>query len=209
MVDAETLKRVDEAAAPFIEAARRQAVDFVCNLKRRVGWASLTAEREADTLKLTWESSRGKDHNFRVIVMVYEISLYSEPGITTFQYLDRNNRDGGVKVKLQEGDSYLFKCFFYEGDEPDEPFVIMFHLGIPLSPEKKALLNKAVKMERNPEEKIGREVDKFFKNKNVFEEKYNEGVKRIKDKKLPSKKERAQIQDLKEDMEQMKEKYGM
>jgi hypothetical protein len=209
MVDAETLKRVEKAAAPFLMAAHQAVIDFAFNQKRRSRWMSLSAEREADTLNLTWESTGGKEHAYHVRVVIYEISLYLNQGVTATQVFNKTNIDRGVKVKLQEGDSYIVHCTFYEEDDFEGLFCMMFHVGIPLSPERKALLNKAVNMELNPEVKISNAVDTFFKKTETFEEKYDEGIKRIKAKKLRPKVEKAQIQDLKEQMEQMKEKFGI
>jgi hypothetical protein len=203
-------KILEKSAERHRVEALQIAVDSAFNPKYESRWALLSVERKANTLKLKWESRRPEKHDYLIAVSIYEISLSSKPGLEFIQVIHAKGFQESCNLKLREGGAYYFECLFYEDDNFAKSMdVITFQMGIPLSPEKKALLNKAVSMELNPEEKINYAVDNLFKKKDAFQEKYDEGVKRIKDKKLRPKVEKAQIQDLKEEMERMKENFGI
>ena len=89
------ISKEEDLTANYRAEHLRLCIKSVFNPTISRNWALLTREREADVLMLKWESNRGKSYEFSVVVVIYEISLNSNPGLTPIEVTHRSSLDGG------------------------------------------------------------------------------------------------------------------
>jgi hypothetical protein len=177
--------------------------------------AYLRVKRDKNNVTINWKF---KEHvknpeKYSVVALAREIDLVPDNNNLPGGLIVSSHGDGEVDLELEEGFSYHFHFNFAsrenEGGEFDVLDVILFQIAIPLSDERKKLLRKAVSLDLNPDERIRHEVEMNLKKRDTFDEVCEKAVENIKAKKLSPKETKKRIQDFMEDIENLKDKFGM
>lgn len=188
---------------------RQREIAFIFDKEFTCGWASLHVHRDGNEISLVWRSKDTDIVGYKVLIVVTEIHFSKDPGLCGGELFDKIG-DNFINFVLQEGSSYHFRCVFYEDDD-DLKYAktIMFEIGIPLSSGHRALLEKALKLDSNPGEKIKHRIETITNTTDFLEEAHAAAIERIKNKNISAKAKKAQIESLNEQISMLKNEFGM
>lgn len=177
--------------------------------------ASLRVKRNKNNVTINWKFKTHvtNPEKYSVVALAREIDLVPDTNNLPGGLIVSSHGDGEVDLELEEGFSYHFHFNFAAGKNEEGKFDvldgILFQVAIPLSDERKMLLRKAVSLDLNPGERIRHEVEMKLKKRDTFDEMCEKAVEKIKAKKLSPKETKKRIQDFMEDMEYLKDKFGI
>lgn len=181
-------------------------------------FAKIYVTREECSVTIRWVFHRAVDspNNYLVRGHIREMQLIPNESYPMEQEVCNGFGNGEVKLKLAEGCSYYFKFYFIETKKVDQDKgmehtleyydIYTFQVAVPLSDEKRALLEKASLLAKDPEEMVRHETNQFLKLQNTFGEMLKSGIEQIKGKKLSEDEEEGEIEDLKERLDVLKMK---
>jgi hypothetical protein len=181
-------------------------------------FAKIYVKREECSVTIRWVFHRAVDspYNYQVRGHLREMQLIPDESYAFQQEVWNGFGNGEVKLKLVEGCSYYFKFYFIETKKADQDKgmkhardyydIYTFQVAVPLSDEKRALLEKAYLLAKDPEEMVRHETNQFLKLQNTFGEMLKSGIEQIKSKKLSEDEEEGEIEDLKERLDVLKMK---
>ncbi|HLX70512.1 MAG TPA: hypothetical protein VKV04_12875 [Verrucomicrobiae bacterium] len=225
----ETLNKLSPATRAFLVANAAEKRKIVVNsMLRQVHecpWASMEVKRQENKVTIEWaiKSSAGNPDRYIVTGTVADIALLPRPENYSHSFLHTGKGDGSVNLELEEGHSYYFEFTFLDEDEYNAGVkrgqrggttgtlvdTILFLVGIPLSDERKELLRKAVKITSDPSEMVRHEIEQRMNLANTFDEMLKKAVEQIKAMELSQSEKEERIDQLKEDIERLKDRYGM
>jgi hypothetical protein len=181
-------------------------------------WAKFTVTRKETDVRIEWKflPSMAEPLKFIVFGHMREMSLIPDPSYDTEQLIALEDGNGSVNLGLEEGQSYYFQFIILNNPKCDlknSSFdyadIIYFQVSVPLADENKIVVRRALESEHNSTAKIRYAAEKLLEQKDAFDQMVEEGITRIEAKNLPPKIKREKIKDWKEDIEQLKEKFGM
>lgn len=224
-MDEETIEQIRlkhwEEMRPVRKQMMKRTVRHILEQRYRGRFAVLDVIRKECAVTISWEFMESVENQskYKVMGLMREMSLVPDPSYDMDSLVVKTDGKGSVQLDLEEGCSYYFEFFFDDVEQLEKCTVdeyqkkffdcLYFQVAVPLSDDSKSLFKKAAKIERNPEEMIQHESDKYLGLQDKFDEMLKIGIERIKSKKLSDDEEEDQIEKFKEHLESMKDRLKM
>jgi len=207
----------EQALAELRKSERQDLVHRILTQRYLFKWGSFEVTRNENTIKIQWEFDRNPQ-NYELWGIVREIDYLPDADNLRGAMIVKPIRgDGKVNVTLPEGLSYhtIFRIFDKQyshlTEVPDDIVVaqeVHFQVSIPLSSAKKQFLEKLASFDAD-DITIRDRVTRLLKRREMFDELFKNGIAEIEAKGLPEKEKQNRVEELKEEIERIKDEMGM